>query len=579
MGRSQTAPCLQCRYRKVRCDRQQDTCGNCERLEFSCSYRRSVSCKETKKQKNESVPPERQRAGRACSECRRQKARCSGDLPSCKTCRHRQRACRYTDSDLAVDSSPLRKSASALFPIRRQELLRAIDQFFRHLYPIPSFAFLHEPSVRQHCLDGILDQSLALSLAAVTNAYLSTDQRLLQECASWMLRAEAENIQHLHQPSIRRVQTLLLTVHYYIRIGEFARAYMLVGLAARAATALRLNYERPELTFVAQETRRRVIWALTSIDGYFSVGLPEHETISYAIIYQRWPCHEEEFSDGNPQRSTGCIQNLTKANPAKTPNLLSACHQISKIQRDVMRLTRQLAISEEPLAALPGLVQEIQNDLWRLHDDVELTSQFSISTMTRQLEMKHSQWFARYLLVALSWHQVHCDLYRIFLPGYPEAVPSRIMNTTDANVCEHAVRMCHTHVMQVTEILAGVLSLSDTPVLPHYVAVCAYQSARLILFLPSLHSSRPEIATESAIRSANLALSVLHTFFSSTPFAERIITDLEHLVQASVMAPATAREPGYLSSAQSDSGRQRHSQLAVHSLVRQAKFEDDDYES
>jgi hypothetical protein len=37
--------------------------------------------------------------------------------------------------------------------------------------------------------------SLALSLAAVTNAYLSTDQRLLQECASWMLRAEAALLQ------------------------------------------------------------------------------------------------------------------------------------------------------------------------------------------------------------------------------------------------------------------------------------------------------------------------------------------------------------------------------------------------
>jgi hypothetical protein len=38
-----------------------------------------------------------------------------------------------------------------------------------------------------------------------------------------------------------------------------------------------------------------------------------------------------------------------------------------------------------------------------------------------------------------------------------------------------------------------------------------------------------------------LALSVLHTFFSSTPFAERIITDLEHLVQASVMAKLALR--------------------------------------
>ncbi|CAG8101089.1 unnamed protein product [Penicillium nalgiovense] len=579
MGRSQTAPCLQCRYRKVRCDRQQDTCGNCKRLEFSCSYRRGVSCKENKKQKNKSAAPERQRASRACVECRRQKARCSGDLPSCETCRQRQRACSYTDSDSPVESCQVLQSATALFPIRRQELLRAIDQFFRHLYPIPSFAFLHEPSVRQHCLNGTLDQSLALSLAAVINAYLSMDQRLLQECASWMFRVETENILHLHEPSIRQVQTLLFTVHYYIRTGEFARAYMLVGLAARAATALRLNYERPELTFIAQETRRRVIWALTSIDGYFSVGLPEHETISYAIIYQRWPCREEEFSEGKPQRATGSIQNLTEANSAKTPNLLSACHQISKIQRDVMRLTRQLAISEEPLAALPGLVQEIQNDLWRLHDDVEVVSEFSISSMTQQLEMKYFRWFARYLLAALSWHQVHCDLYRIFLPGYPEAVPAGIMDATDVNFREHALQTCYIHVMQITEILAGVLALSDTPILPPYVAVCAYQAARLILFLPSLHSVRLEITTESAIRSANLALSVLHMYFSTTPFAERIIADLERLVQVSVMSPATARQLGYLSNDQSDSGRQRHSQLAVHSLVRQAKFEDDDYES
>lgn len=525
------------------------------------------------------MPPERQRASRACIECRRQKARCSGDLPSCETCRQRQRACRYTDSDLPVESSQLLKSASALFPIRRQELLRAIDQFFRHLYPIPSFAFLHEPSVREHCLNGTLEQSLALSLAAVTNVYLSSDQRLLQECASWILRAETETTQHIHQPSIRRVQTLLLTVHYYIHTGEFARAYMLVGLAARAATALRLNYERPELKFIAQETRRRVIWALTSIDGYFSVGLPEHETVSYAIIYQRWPCHEEEFSDGNPQSSTESIKSLTKANWATTPNLLSTCHRISKIQRDVMRLTRQLAISEEPLPALPGLVQEIQNDLWRLHDDVELTSEFSISAMTRQLEMKHSRWFARYLLAALSWHQVHCDLYRILLPGYPEAVPARTMNTTDANFREHAVQMCNIHVQQITDILAGVLALSDTPVLPHYVAVCAYQGARLTLFLPSLCSAKVEITTESAIRNANMALTVLQMYFSTTPFAERIIADLERLVQVLVMSPATAREPGYLSSAQSNNSPQRHSQLAVHSLVRQAEFEDDDYES
>lgn len=450
-------------------------------------------------------------------------------------------------------------SLGPLFPIRSQEMLDAIDRFFLHLYPIGSFSFLHEPSIRQHCAAGTLDPSLALVLAAVTNVYLSSDDRLLQECNSWIRRVETEIWEHLHQPCITRVQSLLLVVHHHIQTGEFSRAYMLAGMAARSATALRLNYERPELGFVAQETRRRVLWALTSVDGIFSVGLPEYETMPYAIVYQQLPCSEEEYS--------------TLPEPQKHPNLLAACFQVSKIQRDVMRLTRQLAISDKPLVELPGLVQEIQNDLWRLHSNLELTADFSISATNQPLKMKESRWFPRYLMASLSWHQVHCDLYRIFLPGYAEAVPRVIMDTTDVNFRHHAAEMCRIHVQLIFKILHGVLKEADVPLLPLYVAVCTYQAARLTLFLPSLPSGNSRITTESAMSSATTALGILYKFFSATPWAQDIIADLERLVQ-SVGAPGVGGH-----SVHGDSARQRHSQLAVHSLIRQANFVDGGYEN
>ncbi|KAL2833971.1 hypothetical protein BJY01DRAFT_239340 [Aspergillus pseudoustus] len=554
-------PCVQCRYRKVRCDRRHDVCGNCDRLQFDCSFRASTqrtpsststssmststgtgtgtNTRDTPVSNTPSFPPERRRGSRACLACRRSKARCSGELPACRTCHQRQRECHY----------PAAEASSSLLPIRHEELTATLDRFFCYLYPMPPFAFLHEPSIRQQCRDGKLELPLALSIAAVANSFLDSDLRLLQESKSWILTAETFLWEHIHEPSLSRVQALILVVHHHIHTGGFSRAYMLAGLAARAAIALRLNYERPELSFVAQETRRRVLWALTMLDGHFSVGLPEYETVPYAIVYQRFPSLELDYSGD-------------ESGGSRQPNLLAAILQLSKVQRDVMRLTRQLAISDKPPAELPGLVQEIQSDLWRIHSDLELNFDYSISSTVQALDMKESRWFPRYLLASLSWHQVHCDLYRIFLPGYAEAVPESIMSATDAAFREHAIKMCATHVQQIFKILQGVLDNVDLPLLPFYVAVTAYQAARLGLFLGSFPGAGAHMVESSAVAGANTAFSLLLHFFSSLPCAQDMIPDLQQLMGGDCSDDA-----------------HRHGRLAVHSLIRQANFVDAGYDS
>ncbi|KAJ5644124.1 uncharacterized protein N7484_006631 [Penicillium longicatenatum] len=354
---------------------------------------------------------------------------------------------------------------------------------------------------------------------------------------------------------------------------------MLAGLAARGATALRLNHERPELSFLAQEIRRRALWALSSIDGSFSVGLPEYETIPHAVIYQRLPSSEEAFRYGRTTLTTATHWPSVDSDQVAGCNLFSACIRISKISKDIMRLTRQLALSEQPLAQLSGLVQEIQNDLWRLQADVEHSFQYQIAAPAYVAQVASSRWFVRYLQISITWHQAHCDLYRLFLANYNGAAPKIITNSIEPSLRAEAVEKCQEHVLSINCIIRGVLDLSSSPVvLPPYFAVCAYHATRLTLFLPCAPDLDVKIDLDSALGSANVALTVLRRFFANSASAEKIIQDMQYLVDLSSKGPESIYKELRYPLPPYDQGLHRHSHLAVHSLIRQANFIDGGYD-
>lgn len=353
---------------------------------------------------------------------------------------------------------------------------------------------------------------------------------------------------------------------------------MLAGLAGRAATALRLNYERPELSFIAQETRRRVLWALTSIDGLFSVGLPEYETIPHSIIYQRLPSSEKSFKYGNSQCQLSARRSLSSDVSTEDEGLLADCIRLSKISKDIMRLTRQLALSEQPLMQLGGLIQEIQSDLLRFQSEVELSVGHKVAAFASVEDMARSRWFARVLQVTATWHQAHCDLYRIFLPNYQAVAPKVIMDTIEPSLKEHALAQCEEHVQHLNHIMQQLLRLPEAQTLPRYIAVCAYHATRLSLFLAASPDWKVQTDTATAIKNAEISLSVLQKFFSNIPFTEKIIQDMQVLVRLSHERPGAIYKELCFPSPPFDEGRHRHSHLAVHSLVRQANFVDDGYD-
>lgn len=215
------------------------------------------------------------------------------------------------------------------------ETLELLKDYFRHLYALPSYAFLHETSLLQRCSNCTLDESLRLAICAITALKLQYKKYDSSTITCWIQKAEELILDQLDRPSAFHLQALLLVIHYRIEAGDFRRGFMLAGLASRSAFALRLNYEHSKLSFPAQEVRRRVFWSLFLLDHFFCIGLREFELCPSDIIHLQLPCREERFEEGLPVK-TGHLQWQHIESP-KNVGPLSFCVRLISIRREIMR--------------------------------------------------------------------------------------------------------------------------------------------------------------------------------------------------------------------------------------------------
>lgn len=245
--------CSQCRARKVRCDGREGLCHNCQRLGFECSFQRSPG---KSLDRFGLKSPERRRRMQACILCHAKKTRCHRELPRCSNCVRKGRECTYPanrkksvaisastpDGDRSSitpgreipvqmiprvgDEGPLSSatekiSGTSLLDIRT--VVEHIEDYFIYLYPLPSFAFLHKPTVIRRCRDGTINEPLKLAICAITSLHL---QRAPLYHHLWAQQAEQLILRQISRPSIFHLQALLLVVRYRIESGEFPTAFV-----------------------------------------------------------------------------------------------------------------------------------------------------------------------------------------------------------------------------------------------------------------------------------------------------------------------------------------------------------------
>ncbi|KAL7625728.1 hypothetical protein AAE478_004951 [Parahypoxylon ruwenzoriense] len=584
--------CIPCRVRKVRCDGRRDVCQNCERLGFTCSFQDTGPPNQDSESLTAFTLP-RRRVRLACANCHSRKARCSGETPKCARCQAQGIECVYkptkrsaavgtapqqphqgtTDSELeSVSSEPPEKrvmtsrdnqgshhhapqegsdqhhfesnGASASIGSNREPftfpdeglIQRTFNNFFRHIHHIPIFSFLHRASLMQRYHAGMMDKALLLALVGIASLLMDLGPgtreygaRCIDECQNMVL-------QDLENPSTIKIQALVLVMKHRMLSRKFTTAFMLAATATRFAYALRLNYENPNLCFLARESRRRLMWALLTIDSGINGGCSDFTLMPSESMHIQLPCTERNFEFDLPQVTEYLRPVPTRPFPEDIGSLALHVRLLWMRSRVLYCTKNVLGMPEAELTQLPELVKVLSEELSGFND--LLPSSFKFSESNLQLRA-YSPRLCVFIMIHVWWRQCYCDLYRMFLGGLKEALPQSGLNRLDPQFVAYCTRQCYEHALAMADIFKLVLSLDGgLPVTDLDLPTCAYQCARILSFTYQTNNGDFGMTSSQAHDLVTRCLTIAKSM-DHVPAGATIVSDLEKLIARGLSMNAT----------------------------------------
>lgn len=202
---------------------------------------------------------------------------------------------RYTNKALFFDRLFFADSTASHDLLTPGRIKKALQSFFDSVYPLPTFSFLHKASLLRWNQTGQADHCLLLSLIAITSRLPGRDPAEVNLGVRCSAVAQNMILKDQGRPNIIKAQSLLLIIRYHMWSGNTTEALILMATLARFAFALRLNYENPRLCSLAQESRRRLIWAIYVLDTFLAGGLPEFTLCSSNVLHLSLPNKETAF--------------------------------------------------------------------------------------------------------------------------------------------------------------------------------------------------------------------------------------------------------------------------------------------
>ncbi|TLD20297.1 hypothetical protein PspLS_08728 [Pyricularia sp. CBS 133598] len=380
------------------------------------------------------------------------------------------------------------------------------------------------------------DRGLLLALIGITSLLTDLGSGTRDFGARCIDEAETTVLGELEKPSTLKLQTLVLIIKHRILMRRFPSAFMLHAVASRFAVALRLNHENPRLCFLAQESRRRLMWAVYMIDTGIAAGHPDFglwENKAPSNIRIQLPCNERNFDFDLPEVTEPLEQPAPGPDGAIPPmtddiGFLALHIRVCLLRSRILQYTKNMihgSPTPEQIANLPARFAELESQLGA---------------------------FAARLPVSFSWSEANChiDLYRVAAHSgvSRDALPQTIMARIEAShpgfagICR---RQIFEHARAMADMFSLMLTLDGVPVTDMDLPVCLYQCARMLYL--SLHTSGVEfgITTESVQEMGNVCLRVLKQTITA-PAAMGIRADLERLLATGIpsdLAPSIPESP------------------------------------
>ncbi|ORY71446.1 uncharacterized protein BCR38DRAFT_479938 [Pseudomassariella vexata] len=581
--------CQPCRLRKVRCLPSDGTsCANCDRLGFACSFRDSSPQGDLEHGSSMSLP--RRRVRLACINCHSRKARCSGETPKCARCQAQGIECVYrptkrsggvNGTSTAHQGDSEHESVSSEPPEKRRMLegdansqnsrnlgpdhnsgqgggygtwpmtyepnitfpdealiIRTLNNFFRHVHHVPVFSFLHRASLMQRYHAGMMDKALLLAVVGITSLLTDLGPGTREYGAKCIDECQKMILNDIENPSTIKIQALVLVMKHRMLTRRFTGAFMLAATAGRFSYALRLNYENPNLCFLARESRRRLMWAFLTIDSGINGGYPDFTLLPPEAMHIQLPCNERNFEFDLPQITEHLRPIPDKPFPDDVGSL--ALHvRLLWIRSRILYCTKNaLAMTETELRELPRLVEALSKELKDFNEHLPASFKFSESNLRLRA---YSPRLCVFIMIHIWWRQCHCDLYRIVMTGLKEALPRSAIDRLPSKFVTLCERQCFEHALAMAEIFRVIMSLDGgLPVTDLDLPVCAYQCARMLYL--AHHTNGGEFSVEQVNDHAQRCLQVTRHMIH-VPAGHAVHADLEKLISRGFSASTTPSHP------------------------------------
>lgn len=377
---------------------------------------------------------------------------------------------------------------------------------------------------------GKVDKALLLALIGITSCLTDMGSGVREYGDRCVDRAEALLFADYARPSTFKVQALVFMIKHRILSNKYPSAFMLLSMASRFAAALRLNHNSPSLCFLAQESRRRLMWALYCIDAGISAGYRDFALWRADRIFVSLPCNERNFEFDLPQPAEMLDPECNGPEMPHPEDVGSlALHiRILHLRQKIIEFTKDVLVSRDISST-----SSLQEPVLALHQKLDdfasrLPASFQFSESSLRLRA-YSPRICVFIMIHVWWHQCHCDLYRMTMAGFREALPESTLQNLDQSFLAHCQRQCVEHSLAMAGLFAAMQKLGAKPVADLDLALCAYQCARMLKY--ALHGGGEKfgLTADSVAEKAKVCLQAIKQCCMG-PAAGAIRSDLERLI-------------------------------------------------
>ncbi|KAH7246538.1 hypothetical protein BKA59DRAFT_200794 [Fusarium tricinctum] len=429
------------------------------------------------------------RPGKACSICKKQKIRCSGERPSCRRCVRLKSECYYDNNVVHVrarrDKTRVtsRIDVSAVCPL--QPLAPAaslhvasdfyqgvppslvpilIDLYFENVYQ--SDLLLHKPSFLQALTNQAIRPHILLSICAWGANFYRDDagKAALKEAGLMTLWAKKagtlvfQEAEELHEDNIVTFCNLSLFWHSqgswrisYLHKGNACQLLHIIGIGPQTSS---------RCSALESEIHRRRFWACYLFHCFSSEKLFRFEAIAeFGSLPLPWP--DKDFAAGIAPSSMATIDNDVGTGSVFVElirGLTLWCSVVSVVRSKEDNFTSRLQ-----------QIYRVENDIstWWQRVPSDMKIEVTDVPIVEQRELP------KILLVNLVYHQSLCALHSSIVPLFCWSKG----DSTYSSAGQVSAQVAYEHSCSISDLIRSVLA-TDCPIsaMPLFVAYAAYSS-------------------------------------------------------------------------------------------------------